>query len=165
MWKKITLTAAAAAILTGSLAGCGAGSDKIAVGADGKTAVSIMTAAYQPESASDDASKNPVMAQAEEELSDYVGTPIDLTIRFAASSNYGEKVTAAMGAGTYPNIMKVPDRTSAIVQNCRGGTFWDITDHISIRTLQRRMKRFFIICRLTDVFTACIHRVTSVVTV
>jgi putative aldouronate transport system substrate-binding protein len=133
MWKKITLTAAAAAILTGSLAGCGAGSDQIAVGADGKTTVSIMTAAYQPESASDDASKNPVMAQAEEELSNYVGTPIDLTIRFAASSNYGEKVTAAMGAGTYPNIMKVPDRTSAIVQNCRGGTFWDITDLITAK--------------------------------
>ena len=106
------------------------GSDEIHTNAQGQKVVSIMTASYQPESASDDASQNPVIAQAEQQISEHMGEPIDLEIRFAASSNYGEKVTAAMGAGTYPNIMKVPDRTSAIVQNCRGGTFWDVTDLI-----------------------------------
>lgn len=130
MWKKIMLTAAAAALLTGALAGCSSGSDMIHTNEQGQKVITIMTAAYQPESASTDATVNPVIAQAEEQLSKYVGEPVDLEARFAASSNFGEKVTAAMGAGTYPNIMKVPDRTSAIVQNCRGGTFWDITDLI-----------------------------------
>ena len=130
MWKKIVLTPEADARLTGSLSGCGAGSDEIHTNAQGQKVVSIMTASYQPESASDDASQNPVIAQAEQQISEHMGEPIDLEIRFAASSNYDEKVTAAMGAGTYPNIMKVPDRTSAIVQNCRGGTFWDVTDLI-----------------------------------
>lgn len=123
MWKKIILTMTAAALLT-SLAGCGKGSDYITETPDGKKQVSIMTASYSARAASDDAEENPIMKEVEDRLG------IDLKIKFAASASYGEKVTAAMGADTYPNIMRVPDRTSAIVQNCRGGTFWDITDYI-----------------------------------
>lgn len=123
MWKKITLTLTAVALLA-SMAGCGKGSDEITTTPDGKRQISIMTASYSAQAASDDASVNPIMAEVEEKLG------VDLVLKFAASASYGEKVTAAMGANTYPNIMRVPDRTSAIVQNCRGGTFWDITDYI-----------------------------------
>lgn len=124
MWKKIVITAAAAAILTGSLAGCGNSADKIVVNDAGQNVISIMAPAYQAESASDDAAVNPVIAEVEKRLN------TDIKITFAASSNYGEKVTATMGAGTYPNIMKVPDRTTAIIQACRSNLFWDVTDKI-----------------------------------
>lgn len=127
MWKRIVLTAAAAAILTGSLAGCGNAADKITTNEQGQTVISIMAPAYQAESASDDAAENPIMAEIEKRLN------TDIQITFAASSNFGEKVTAAMGAGTYPNIMKVPDRNSSIIQSCRSGVFWDITDLIKAK--------------------------------
>ena len=122
MWKKITSAAILAALLAGTLAGCKSTSDKITTTPDGKRQISIMTAAYSPSSASDDAAKNPIMKEVEDKLG------VDIKIRYAASSNFGEKVTAAMAADTYPNILKVPSRTAAIIQNCRHGTFWDITD-------------------------------------
>lgn len=124
MWKKITLAAMTAALLTGSLAGCGQTSDQILTNADGKRTISIMTAAYSPAVASDDAAENPIIAEVEDKLG------VDIKLRFAASANYGEKVTAVMAADTYPNIMRLPSRTAAIIQNCRHGTFWDVTDEI-----------------------------------
>ena len=122
MWKKIALAAMTAALLTGSLAGCADTSDQITTAPDGKRTISIMTASYSPSAASDDANENEIIKQVEEKLN------VDLKIRFAASASYGEKVTAAMAADTYPNILRVPSRTAAIIQNCRHGTFWDITD-------------------------------------
>ena len=124
MWKKITLAAMTAALLVGSLAGCGQTSDQITTTADGKRTISIMTSNYSPAAASDDAAENPIIKEVENRLG------VDIKIRFAASSNYGEKVTAAMAADTYPNIMKLPSRTAAIIQNCRHGTFWDVTDEL-----------------------------------
>lgn len=124
MWKRIMLTLTAAALLTTGLAGCGSESDQITVNEQGQNVISIMTASYAVQPASDDAAENPIIAEVEKRLN------TDIKIKFAASANYGEKVTAAMGADTYPNIMRVPDRTSAIIQNCRGGTFWDVTDYI-----------------------------------
>lgn len=124
MWKKITLAAMTAALLAGSLAGCGQTSDQITTTEDGKRTISIMTTNYSPAAASDDASENPIIAEVEEKLG------VDIKLRFAASSNYGEKVTAAMAADTYPNIMKLPSKTAAIIQNFLHGTFWDITDKL-----------------------------------
>lgn len=122
MWKKIALTAISAALLCGTLASCGSDSDSMQYTADGKPIISIMTAAYQPESASDDAEVNPVMKYVEDRMG------VDLRISWIPSSNYNEKVTATMGAGTYPLIMKVGDRSAAIIANCRGGTFWEVGD-------------------------------------
>lgn len=122
MWKKIALTAISAALLCGSLAGCGVGSDSLTYTEDGRPIVSIMTAAYTAESASDDAEVNPVMKAVEEKVG------VDLQIKWIPSSNYGEKVTATMGAGTYPLIMKVTDRSAAIIANCRADTFWEVGD-------------------------------------
>ena len=124
MWKKIALAAISAALLCGTLAGCSSDSDSMQYTADGKPIISIMTAAYQPESASDNAAENPVMAYVEDKMG------VDLRISWIPSSNYNEKVTATMGAGTYPLIMKVGDRSSAIIANCRGGTFWEVGDRM-----------------------------------
>jgi len=125
MWKRISTIAIAAALLTGMLVGCSSTSDEIKTNPDGKRTISIMAPGAQAQSASDDAAKNPIIAQVEEKLG------VDLKLRFAASSNFNEKVTATMAADTYPNILKIPSKSSAIIQNCRHGTFWDITGKVT----------------------------------
>ncbi|MDD6485243.1 MAG: extracellular solute-binding protein [Clostridiales bacterium] len=122
MWKKITLTVCAAALLAGSLAGCGNSADSLTYDEQGRPIVTIMTQSFSAESASDDASKNPVI----KEVEDKIGA--DLRIKWISSSNYGEKVTATMAAGTYPLIMRISDRSSAIIANCRHDTFWEVGD-------------------------------------
>lgn len=124
MWKKIALTALSAALLCGALAGCGNGADSLTYTEDGKPIITIMTASFNAESASDDAEQNPVIKEVEEKLG------VDLRIKWIPSSSYGEKVTATMGAGTYPLIMKVDTRSVAIIANCRAGTFWEVGDRI-----------------------------------
>ena len=122
MWKKIILTFCAAAMLTGSLAGCGNSADSLTYDDQGRPIISIMTQSYNAKSASDDAAENPIVAEIEKKLN------VDLRFKWISSSNYGEKVTATMGAGTYPLIMRVNDRNAAIIANCRGGTFWEVGD-------------------------------------
>ena len=46
------------------------------------------------------------------------------------SSGYGEKVTAAMGSSEYPHIMLVTEKNSSVIQNSRGGTFWEVGDKL-----------------------------------
>lgn len=122
--RKIVLAALAASMLTASMAGCGSKSDSITYNNDGKPIISIMTTAFSPKSASDDASQNPVIAQIEEKLG------VDLRLRWAISGSYNEKVTAVMASDTYPQIMKIQERNSAFIANCRGDSFWEIGERI-----------------------------------
>lgn len=121
--KNVTLTLLVSAMAL-SLAGCGSAADEITYNDDGKPVISIMTSAFSSESASDDASVNPVMARIEDELG------VDLRIRWAISGSYDEKVTATMGAGTYPQIMKIQSKNSTFIANCRGGNMWEIGEKI-----------------------------------
>lgn len=114
--KRITTAACAAALLCGSLTGCGGGK---AVIDKENPEISVMTMSYQVESAQPD---SPVMQALEE----YLGTK--LNIQWVPSSGYGEKVTAAMGSGEYPMAMLITEKSSSVIQNSRGGTFWDLTD-------------------------------------
>ena len=118
-WKKITTAACAAALLVGSLASCGGTGASTIDKANPE--LSVMTQAYSVESAAKD---SPVMQALEE----YLGTK--LNIQWIPSSGYGEKVTAAMGSGEYPHVMLIGERNSSVIQNSRGGTFWEIGDKL-----------------------------------
>ena len=118
-WKKVAVTALAAIMLTGSLAGCGT---KTATIDKENPEISVMTKAFNPESAPAD---SPVVQKLEE----YLGTK--LNISWIPSSGYDEKVTAAMGSGEYPHAMLVGSRSSSVIQNSRAGTFWDVTDKLT----------------------------------
>lgn len=114
-WKKIATVSIAAVMLTGALAGCGS---KTASIDPANPSINVMTKAFNTESASAD---SPVVQKLEE----FLGTKLNIT--WVPSSNYDEKVTAAMGAGEYPHAMLVGSRSSSVIQNSRAGTFWDIT--------------------------------------
>lgn len=118
-FKRITVAACAAALICGSFAGCG--SQTSVIDKDNPE-VSVMTMSYQVESAQP---TSPVV----EALEQYLGTK--LNIQWVPSSGYGEKVTAAMGSGEYPMVMLVTEKSSSVIQNSRGGTFWDLTDKYS----------------------------------
>lgn len=118
-WKKVLTASLAVAMLAGSLAGCGS---KTASIDPENPVINVMTKAFNPEPAAAD---SPVMQALEE----YLG--VDLNFTWVPSSNYDEKVTAAMGSGEYPHIMLVGSRSSSVIQNCRSGSFWDITDIVT----------------------------------
>jgi putative aldouronate transport system substrate-binding protein len=116
--KRILTVGCAVALLTTGLAGCKSGSSSID---PENPVVTVMTSSSQPEPASAD---SPVIAVLEQ----YLGTK--LSINFIPASGYDEKVTATMGSGEYPMVMLVGSKTASIIQNARGGTFWEITDKI-----------------------------------
>lgn len=116
--KRVMTAACAVALLAGSLAGCG---EKMTIDKENPV-VSVMTTSFAVDPASSD---SPVV----EALEQYLGTKLD--IQWVPSSGYGEKVTAAMGSGEYPMAMLVTEKSSSVIQNSRGGTFWDLTDKTS----------------------------------
>lgn len=115
--KRILTAGCAVALLTTGLASCGGGGSA-SIDPENPI-VTVMTSASQPESASPD---SPVL----EALEQYLGTQLDIS--FIPASGYDEKVTATMGSGEYPMVMLVGSKTASIIQNARGGTFWDITE-------------------------------------
>lgn len=119
-WKKITTAACAAALLVGSLASCDSGSGASKID-KANPELTVMTMSYAVESAAKD---SPVLQALEE----YLGTK--LNIQWIPSSGYGEKVTAAMGSGEYPHIMLITEKNSSVIQNSRGGTFWEIGEKL-----------------------------------
>lgn len=114
-WKKITALACLTAVGASVLAGCGGGSATKIDKANPK--ITIMTESYQMDPATE---ASPVYQALEKAL----GTKLD--IQFTANTGYSEKVTAAMGSGSYPHAMLVKDRNSSIIQNSRAGSFWEI---------------------------------------
>ncbi|MCC8170025.1 MAG: extracellular solute-binding protein [Oscillospiraceae bacterium] len=118
-WKKVLATSLTAMMLTGALAGCGGGSSSID---PDNPEISIMTKAYNADSAAAD---SPVVQALEE----FVGSK--LNISWIPTSNYDEKITAAMGSGEYPQAMLIGTRSSSVIQNSRAGTFWELTDKLT----------------------------------
>ncbi len=118
-WKKIVAVSAAAVTLTGAIAGCGS---KTASIDQENPSINVMTKQFNADSAPAD---SPVVQALEE----YLGTKINFT--WVPSTSYDEKVTAAMGSGSYPHAMLVGSRSSSVIQNSRAGTFWDITDKLT----------------------------------
>lgn len=118
-WKKATAVVGAAVMLTGALAGCGPKTASIDLE---NPSINVMTKAFNADSAPAD---SPVM----QELENFLGTKLNMT--WVPSSNYDEKVTAAMGSGEYPHAMLVGSRSSSVIQNSRAGTFWDITEKLT----------------------------------
>ena len=118
-WQKISAFVMAAAMFSGMLAGCG--NDAAGSIDPENPEISIMTKAYASESAGQD---SPVV----QELQNYLGAKLNIT--WVASQSYDEKVTATMGAGTYPHVMLVGTRTASVIQNARVGNFWDVTDKL-----------------------------------
>lgn len=118
-WKKIATVSIAAVMLTGALAGCGTQTASI----DRENpSINVMTKQFSAESAAND---SPVM----EELEKFLGTQLNMT--WAPSTSYDEKVTTAMGSGTYPHAMLVGARSSSVIQASRNDIFWDVTDKIT----------------------------------
>ena len=113
--KRIITAVCAIALLCGTLAGC---KEKATINSDDPV-VSIMTTSYSVEPAQPD---SPVV----QSLEKYLGTKLD--ILWTPAAGYGEKVTAAMGAGEYPMAMLITEKNSSIIQNARAGTFWDLTE-------------------------------------
>ncbi|MGN0107202.1 MAG: extracellular solute-binding protein [Hominilimicola sp.] len=117
-WKKIATVSIAAVMLTGALAGCG--SQTVSIDRENPS-INVMTKAFQAESAAGD---SPVM----EELEKFLGTQLNMT--WAPSTSYDEKVTTAMGSGTYPHAMLIGTRSSSVIQASRNDIFWDVTDKL-----------------------------------
>ncbi|MBQ3425914.1 MAG: extracellular solute-binding protein [Clostridia bacterium] len=129
--KRIVLTASALAIAATSLTGCKETKKPIDLNASSPS-IEIMTTANKTGSPGQE---SPVVQAIEDHLgkamSEKYGKQYDqviLDLNWVISTAYGEKVTAALGAGEYPNVMLVTARNSSIIQNSKHGTFWDITD-------------------------------------
>jgi putative aldouronate transport system substrate-binding protein len=119
-------------LAAGMLAGCG--TDPIPVGVDTTNpTIQVMTSASKSEPADE---SSPVVQEIERYLGEAMSKKYDkqydkvsLDLQWVASTAYAEKVTAAMGANTYPHVMLVNTRNSSVIQNSKAGTFWDITDY------------------------------------
>lgn len=130
-WKKISTLVLAIGIVGGTLAGCGDKSIPVGIDTSNPT-ISVMTSATKTASAGPD---SPVVKEMQrylgEAMSKKYGKQYDqvtLDLQWVASSAYGEKVTAAMGANEYPHVMLVTTRNSSVIQNSKAGTFWDLSD-------------------------------------
>ena len=128
-WKKISAIVLASTCLAGTLVGCGSEDKSIDLTSTAPS-IEIMTSSTKTTSAG---ASSPVVQAIEDHLgkkmSEKYGTQYDkvkLNMNWVLSTAYGEKVTAALGAGQYPNVMLVTARNSSIIQNSKHGTFNDI---------------------------------------
>lgn len=95
--------------------------------------ITMMVPAFATNSADE---TSPVVQEMVNYLQKKLGVnSLKIHFKWAANSNYSEKVTAAMGSDNWPHIMLVTDRTSTIIQNSRAGSFWDLTDEIKATTI------------------------------
>lgn len=129
-WKKTSTLVMAVILAAGTVSGCGKKSVPVDINSNNPK-IEIMTSANNMNPAGDN---SPVVLEMEKHLgkkmSEKYGKQydtVDLDINWVASSAYGEKVTASLGANEYPHVMLVTARNSAIIQNSKHGTFWDIT--------------------------------------
>lgn len=117
--KRIATAALAAAMLAGTLAGCG---DKVQTLNIDDPTITILCSQEDVESAT---KESPVWQALEEHL----GAKLDIS--WVPASSYGEKLTATLGSGNYPMVLLIDSKSSSIIQNARAGTFWEIGDKIT----------------------------------
>ncbi|MBQ7574563.1 MAG: hypothetical protein IJT23_09915 [Clostridia bacterium] len=130
LFKRITTAALALAlgVTTLGISGC---SETTELDINNPV-ITIMLPTFAVKSADTD---SPVVKAIEEFCAKEMGVDsLKLNIKWAANSNYGEKVTAAMGSNNWPHLMLVTSRTSTIIQNSRADSFWDLTDLIKETT-------------------------------
>ena len=130
LFKRITTAALALAlgVTTLGISGC---SETTELDINNPV-ITIMLPTFAVKSADND---SPVVKAIEEFCAKEMGVDsLKLNIKWAANSNYGEKVTAAMGSNNWPHLMLVTSRTSTIIQNSRAESFWDLTDLIKETT-------------------------------
>lgn len=116
--KRIAALSLAAAMIGGTLAGCGS---KVTTLDLENPTITILCSQADVESATPE---SPVWQALEE----YLGVKLDIS--WVPASSYGEKMTATLGSGNYPMIMLIESRSSSIIQNCRAGTFWEVGEKI-----------------------------------
>ncbi len=117
--KRIAAAALGAAMILGTLAGCGSTTTTLDLE---NPVITILCSQEDVQSATPD---SPVWQALEE----YIGAKLDIS--WVPASSYGEKLTATLGSGSYPMVLLVDTRSSSIIQNSRAGTFWEIGDKIS----------------------------------
>ncbi len=130
IWKRIVSAAMAGAmgIMAMGLTAC---SDTVVLDMENPV-ITVMLPTFQTVSADEE---GPVVEEIERYVAEKMGVPnLEFQLKWAANSNYGEKVTAAMGAGNWPHVMLITERTSTIIQNSRAGNFWDLTDELKATT-------------------------------
>ena len=132
IWKKVVSVVMTAALGVTAIAGLTACSDTVILDMENPV-ITIMLPTFQTVSADED---GPVVEEIERYAAEKLGVEnLELELKWAANSNYGEKVTAAMGAGNWPHVMLITERTSTIIQNSRAGNFWDLTDELKATTV------------------------------
>lgn len=135
MYKKTAALCFAVCLAAGVLAGCGSEPTPVGIDTENPT-IQIMTSSLKTAPAD---GTSPVVQEMErylgEKMSEKYGKNYDkvtLDLQWVASTAYGEKVTAAMGANEYPHVMLVSTRNSSVIQNSKAGTFWDVTDKFKL---------------------------------
>lgn len=94
--------------------------------------ITVMLPTFATKSADEN---GPVVEELERYIAEKLGIEdLEFELKWSANSNYGEKVTAAMGSDNWPHIMLVTERTSTIIQNSRANSFWDLTDELKAET-------------------------------
>ncbi len=97
-----------------------------------KPVITVMLPTFATKSAD---ANGPVVEELERYVAEKLGIEnLEFELKWSANSNYGEKVTAAMGSDNWPHIMLVTERTSTIIQNSRANSFWDLTDELKAET-------------------------------
>lgn len=139
IWKRINTAVIAGTMLVSSLAisGC----SKMQAIDLNNPEITIMVQAFNTYSADEN---SPVVQELERYLAEQIGVEsLKLNLKWAASSNYGEKVTAAMGSDNWPHLMLITERTSTIIQNSSHGSFWDLTDELKATTTDENGEKVY----------------------
>lgn len=57
-------------------------------------------------------------------------TNYDINFTWILDADYNDKINSMMAGGTLPEITLLKSLSSSVIQNCRAGAFWDLTDYL-----------------------------------
>ena len=97
-----------------------AGEDSVE--AEPRQSVSIMSITFNGNPVGDDNER--VLA-----LEEYTNYDIEFT--WVLDADYNDKINSMMAGGTLPEITLLKSLSSSVIQNCRAGAFWDLTDYLA----------------------------------
>lgn len=97
-----------------------AGEDSVE--AEPRQSVSIMSITFNGNPVGDDNER--VLA-----LEEYTNYDIEFT--WMLDADYNDKINSMMAGGTLPEITLLKSLSSSVIQNCRAGAFWDLTDYLA----------------------------------
>ena len=143
-FKQVLSMAAVTVLTTGCLAGCGSNSGGESTSAAGggqsdasqttdttttteseapeaRQSVSIMGLTFNGNPIPDD---NPLVTTLEDTVN------YDINFTWILDADYKDKISTMIAGGTLPEITLLKSIDSNIIQNCRAGAFWDLTDYL-----------------------------------